>query len=89
MDLKQAFFKAENGKISVDLRVMVDECHGDELLEIISKHFNEEHNVVSISKVWFSSSDVQESIRKDLEQFKNNITTVIENAFNNAYNLKS
>jgi hypothetical protein len=88
MDFKQAFFKAENGKISVDLRVEVDECHGDELLEIISKHFNKEQNIVSISKVWFSSSDVQSTIKKDLEQFKDNITRAIDDSFNKAYNLK-
>lgn len=87
MDLKQAFFKAENGKISVDLRVEVDECHGDELLEIISKHFNKKHDVVSISKIWFSSSDVRALIKEELEIFKNTVTETVDKAFLNTQHL--
>lgn len=87
MDLKKAFFKPENVRISVDLRVEVDECHSDELLELISKHFNKEHNVVSISKVWFSSSDVRATMKEELETFKQNVTNALDNAFKNTQNL--
>lgn len=79
MDLKEAFFKAHDGKISVDIRVEVDKKYGDELLEIISSHFNKDQKgIVSISKIWFSSSDVRATIEKELESFKSAITQAID-----------